>query len=56
MDRGAWPATVREVAKESDTTEATKPQQQHTSEPLRFMDFLYFACYTSIKNEKQITN
>jgi len=29
MERGTWPSTVHRVAKESETTLATKQQQQH---------------------------
>ena len=36
MNRGAWWATVHGVTKESDTTEATKQQQQNLEEGLAY--------------------
>ena len=40
MDRGVWRATVHGVTKESDTTEATKQQQQNLGEGLAYDTYL----------------
>ena len=40
MDRGVWRATVHGVTKESDTTEATKQQQQNLEEGLAYDTYL----------------